>query len=183
MKKSIVILIVQAAIMYLIQIPFYICLILAKVPNVDFNVCWTLILVGLCLYAALIPVVIVSLAFAALNLMMDCRSPAKTTLIVKLALIPWYVFNIVVCVLLSAGFLNPFLMIAVPLLIVLEVVITYIIMAVSSLQIVFYTLRQIFKKRVVVTPMVIIGIVFSFIFVLDIVGSYLLNKELKRYGV
>ncbi|MGN0813191.1 MAG: hypothetical protein ACI4MQ_06770 [Candidatus Coproplasma sp.] len=183
MNKSKVILIIQAVVMYLIHIPFYICLILARIPNINFDIFGVFILVGLCANLILIPVGIVAVAFAILNLTTDSKNPAWVTFIIKLVLIPWYCLNFLVCFLLVAGFLNPFLMLAVPLLIGIEVSITYIYMLCSSLQIVSYTIRQIIKKRIALTPMLIVGIVFSFIFVLDIVGSYFLYSELKKYSL
>lgn len=183
MTKSKVILITQTVVMYLIQIPFYICLILARLTNINFEICRILILVGLCFNLLLIPVGMVAVAFAIHNLLADGQNPAWMTFIIKLVLIPWYCLNFLVCLLLVAGFLNPFLMLAIPLLIGLEVFITFTYMVCSSLQIVSYTIRQIIKKRIAVTPMVMVGIVFSFIFVLDIVGSYLLHTELKKYSL
>ncbi|MGN1373130.1 MAG: hypothetical protein ACI4VK_03665 [Candidatus Coproplasma sp.] len=183
MTKSKIILIIQAVVMYLIQLPFYICLILAKIPSVDFEVCGVLILIGLCLNVLLIPVGIVAVAFAILNLTSDGKNPAWVTFIVKLVLIPWYCLNFLVCFMLVAGFLNPFLMLAVPLLIGIEVCITYLYMLCSSLQIISYTVRQLITKRIRLTPTLIVAIVFSFIFVLDVVGSYLLHAELKKYSL
>ena len=183
MNKSKVILIIQAVIMYLIHLPFYICLILAKVPNINYDICGVLILVGLCANLLLIPVGLVSVAFAIFNLTTDGESPALTTFIIKLVLIPWYAVNFLVCFLSVAGFLNPFLMLAVPLLIAIEVSVTYVYTVCSSLQLAAYTIRQIIKKRIAVTPMLIVGLVFSFIFVLDIVGSYLLYRQLNKYSL
>ena len=97
MNKSKVILIIQAAVMYLIHLPFYICLILAKVPNINYDICGVLILVGLCANLLLIPVGLVAVAFAIFNLTTDCESPALTTFIIKLVLIPWYALNFLVC--------------------------------------------------------------------------------------
>ncbi|MGN0805802.1 MAG: hypothetical protein ACI4MC_02080, partial [Candidatus Coproplasma sp.] len=125
----------------------------------------------------------VAVAFAILNLTTDGESPAWVTFIIKLVLIPWYALNFLVCFLLVAGFLNPFLMLAIPLLIGIEVSITYLYMLCSSLQIVSYTIRQIITKRIPLTPMLLVGIIFSFIFVLDIVGSYLLHAELKKHSL
>ncbi|MGN1103647.1 MAG: hypothetical protein ACI4QI_02105 [Candidatus Coproplasma sp.] len=166
--------------MYLIQIPFYICLILAKIPSVDFEVCGVLIIIGLCLNLLFIPVAIVAVVFAILNVTHDSQNPALTTFIVKLTLIPWFIINFFVCFLLIAGFLNPFLMLAVPLLICIEVFITYIYMVCSSLQVVAYTIRQLIKKRIRINAAIIVGLIFSFIFVLDIVGSYLLYSQLQK---
>lgn len=180
MTKSKIILIIQAVVMYLIHLPFYICLILAKIPSIDFEVCGLLILVGLCLNVLLIPVGIVAVVFAILNSTSDSQNPALTTFIVKLTLIPWFILNFFVCFLLVAGFLNPFLMLAVPLLICIEVIITYIYMVCSSLQAVSYTIRQLIKKRIHINAAIIVGLIFSFIFVLDIVGSFLLYNELKK---
>lgn len=183
MTKSKIILIIQAVVMYLIQLPFYVCLILAKIPFIDFEICGVLIFVGLCLNLLLIPVGIVAVVFAILNLTADSQNPAWVTFIIKLVLIPWYCLNFLVCFLLVTGFLNPFLMIAIPLLIAIEVSITYIYMLCSSLQVVSYTIRQIMCKRIPLTPMLVVGIIFSFIFVLDVVGSYLLHTELKKYSL
>lgn len=166
--------------MYLIHLPFCICLILAKVPNINFDICGVLILVGLCANFIMIPVGLVAVAFAILNLTADGESPALATFIIKLVLIPWFAVNFLVCFLLVAGFLNPWLMLAVPLLIAIEVFITYLYTVCSSLQLAAYTVRQIIKKRISVTPMLIVGLVFSFIFVLDIVGSYLLYRQLNN---
>lgn len=184
MTKSKIILIIQAVVMYLIQIPFYICLILARIPFIDYEICGVFILVGLIFNVVLIPVGIVAIIFAIINLTTDNGSPAfLTTFIIKLVLIPWYVLNFFVCFLLVAGFLNPWLMLAIPLLICVEVFITYVYMLCSSLQTVSYTIRLLIKKRISVTPKIIVGLVFSFIFVLDIVGSYLLYNELKNYSL
>lgn len=169
--------------MYLIHLPFYICLILARIPFIDFEVCGVLILIGLCFNILLIPVGIVAIVFAILNLTADYENPAKTTFIVKLALIPWYLLNFLVCFLLIAGFLNPFLMIAIPLLIGIEVLVTYAVMLCSSLQILSFTVRQITKKRLTVNAKVVVGIIFSFIFCLDIIGSFLLYKELQNQSI
>lgn len=183
MNKSKIILIIQAAVMYLIHIPFYVCLILAKIPYIDFSICGVLIIVGLCFNVLLIPVGIVAAVFAILNLTTDSQNPARVTFIIKLVLIPWYALNFLVCFLLVVGFLNPFLMIAIPLLIAIEVSITYIYMLCSSLQAVSYTIRQLIKKRIRVNAAIIVGLIFSFIFVLDIVGSYLLHYELQKYSL
>lgn len=183
MKNSKIILIVQAVVMYLIHIPFYICLILARVTDLNLNVLGALIVAGLCANLIMLPVCLVAIVFAVLNLTADYANPAKTTFIVKLVLIPWFVLNCVICFLLVAGFLNPWLMLAVSLLIGIEVFVTFVYTACSSLQTVAYTARQIIKKRLPVTPTVIVGLIFSFIFVLDIVGSYLLYSELKRFNL
>ena len=183
MTKSKIILIIQAVVMYLIQIPFYICLILAKIPNINFEICGVLILIGFLFNLILIPVCIVAAAFAIINLTADSQNPTWVTFIIKLVLIPWYGLNFLVCILLVAGFLNPWLMLGIPILIAIEVLITYIYMLCSSLQAVSYAIRQIMCKRLPLTPTLIVGIVFSFIFVLDIVGSYLLHIELKKYSL
>ena len=65
--------------------------------------------------------VIVNGICALLSVFKDHENPTKTVLAIKLAAIPWYVANFYFWVGLAAGFLNPFLMIGLPIVIALGV--------------------------------------------------------------
>ena len=183
MKRSNVILIVQSVCMYVIHFPFYLALILARIPSVSFETIGTLFTVGLVALLAMIPVCIVSFIFAMLNLMPKVSSPIKTTLIVKCCLIPWYILNLFVCVILVAGFLNPWLFLAVPVLMGIEAVITYIFMLSTSLHSVIYTIKCNASRKIQINPAMIVALVFQFFFCLDVVGAIILYKEFNKQTV
>ena len=182
MNKSSKILIIQLVCMYLMHIPFYLILILAKIPNVSFETIEVLIIIGFVAMLVMIPVCLVSLIFACLNFVHNESSPLKTTLIVKIGLMPWYILNLLVCLLLVAGFLNPWLLIAVPLLICIEVGITYTFMLSTSVHSVIYTIRYLVSRKIEPNYKIVIALVFHFIFCLDIIGVLMLCKEIKKIG-
>ena len=176
--KNKIILIIQLIIMYVIHIPWLIILIFKNSINPDQFVLLTKL--GLFSNLLMIPVLLVSLAFALLSLTCDTKAPFKTTLIIKIALVPWYIFDVVVCFLLVAGFLNPWLFFGIPLLIGLEVTITYVYMLSTSIHNIAFIIRKMMKNKKAYSINTLLGIVFSFIFMLDIVGAILLNSEYKR---
>ena len=109
MKSNKVLLIVQTILMYVAHIPFYIALLLIKlVPDMSLdNVIIGLLLSGIILSAIILPFCIVNGIMAIISLFKDFESPIKLTLRLNLILIPWYIMNFIICILLSAGFLNP----------------------------------------------------------------------------
>ena len=181
MKKSNIILIIQAACMYLIHIPFYLILILARMSTTSFETIKLLFTVGFSLMSVMVPVCIVSFIFAILNMIRSGDSPLKTALIIKLALIPWYIFNLLVCILLLAGFLNPWLMMAIPLLIGVEFAVTYIFMLSTSVHSVLYTIKYLSCRKIKPNKTMTVALVFHLFFCLDIVGAIMLNRQLWKY--
>ena len=180
MRKNNVILIIQTVCMYLIHLPFYLILILVRLQDVSFETIETLFTVGLVAMLLMVPVCLISLIFALLILGCKTAPPYKTTMIIKLTLIPWYILNWLVCLLLSAGFLNPWLFLAVPVLVGVEVVITYIYMLSTSIHSVIYTLKNISAKKIKLNACIIVALVFHIIFCLDIVGAIMLHVEMKK---
>lgn len=176
--KNKIILVIQLITMYVIHLPWLIVIILKNTINPDQFLFFTKL--GICLNLLMIPVVLVSLVFALLSLTSDTKPLFKTTLIIKIALVPWYVFNLIVCFLLVAGFLNPWLFLGIPLLIILEVSITYVYMLSTSIHNIAFIIREMMKNKKAYSINTLLGIVFSFIFMLDIVGAILLNCEYKR---
>ena len=166
--------------MYLIHIPFLIMAILAYLPNPPSEAIKVLAIVGFSAFMLMIPVCIISFVFALLNFRGNKSSPLKTTMIVKLCLIPWYVFNFLVCAVLVAGFMNPWLFLATPLLIFIEVASTYIFMLSTGAHSIIYIIKNMITKNVKPNAKVIIALVFQLFFCLDIVGSIMLNVKGRK---
>ena len=180
MKRSNVMLIIQLVCMYMVHIPFYLALILVKVPSVSFETISGLMTAGLICLLLMIPVCLISFIFAILNLAQDASSPVKMTLITKCCLIPWYIVNLLVCLLLVAGFLNPWLFLAVPVLFGIEAVVTYVFMLSTSLHSVFYIIRANATHKIQLNAAIIVALVFHFFFCLDVIGAIILHVEMQK---
>ena len=169
--------------MYLMHLPFYLVLILAKLPDVSFETIEVLFTIGFVASFLMIPVCITSLIFALTVLGREISSPLKTTLVIKLCLIPWYILNCVISLLMVAGFLNPWLFMAVPLLIAFEVVITYVYMISTTIHSVIYTIKYLHTQKIQPSTQIIVALVLHFIFCLDIIGAIMLNAEMKKQNL
>ena len=182
MKSNKVLLIVQTILMYVAHIPFYIALLLIKlVPDMSLdNVIIGLLLSGIILSAIILPFCIVNGIMALISLFKDFESPIKLTLKLKLILIPWYIMNFIICILLSAGFLNPWLLIAWFFVVFILICITYIIMVTLGLPLVAYLIRKMSKKEIETKPSIIVGIVFQFIFCLDVLGVLIIHLKTRK---
>ena len=181
MKKSNAILIIQLACMYLIHLPLYVVIILVNLPNVASEVIRGLLIAGFAALALMIPICILSLIFAGLQFARLNTSPLKTAMIVKLCLIPWYILNFLICAFLIVGFLNPWLMIAIPLLIAFEILITYIFMLSTSIHSIAYTIKFLIAHKTKPNALIIVALIFHFFFCLDVVGAIILTIENKKY--
>ena len=115
--------------------------------------------------------VIVNGICALLSVFKDHENPTKTVLAIKLAAIPWYVANFYFWIGLAAGFLNPFLLIGLPIVIALGVVLTYFVMLSTSLYSIAYLIRGLKKKMFSARPAFAPAAVFHFIFCLDVAGA------------
>ena len=105
--------------------------------------------------------------------------PYRMTFIVKLVLIPWYVFNFYYAFCFVAGSLNPFLMVFIPAEIVIAVCVTWFLMVLTGVQSVIHALKTLIGRRRKPSPAVIAGIVMHFIFVADVVGAFLLDRAFR----
>ena len=102
-------------------------------------------------------------------------------MIVKLALIPWYVLNFYLCIMLIAGFLNPWLMLATPIVAAILICSTYIYMLATSLPDIAYLIRTLIKKKIRIKTSLVFAVIFLFIFCLDIIGGlmfYIITKDI-----
>ena len=175
-KGSKILLILQGILMYGTQIPLLLGLFLLDFPEIAKR-CF---IIGFAALLLLIPVCLVSFTVALLQLGGLGKSPLKTTLLVKVGLIPWYLFNFLFCVTLVGGFLNPFLFVAIPLLICFEVGITYFLMLATGAHAIVYTVKLLARQKRKPTGAVLAALIFQFFFCLDILGAILLYRESKK---
>ena len=117
---------------------------------------------------------------AFLSVFKDHENPTKSTLVIKLAAIPWYAVNFYFWAGLASGFLNPFLLIALPLVIGLGVVLTYFVMLSTSLYSIAYLIRGLKKQMFPFRPVYVPAAIFHFIFCLDVVGAIWLRVLLRK---
>ncbi len=123
------------------------------------------------------------LAFGVFNSSRDTVDPTTSTMVCKLALIPWYVANFLFWLILIAGFCNPWLIFGMPLIIVTGVCITWLYVALGSAQNIAYVWREVRMRRLEVTSALILAIVFHFIFVFDVVGAIMLREIVRKQQV
>lgn len=97
----------------------------------------------------------------------------------KIIMIPFFLINITLWVMLLMGMLNPFLLFGIPFALFLGFCLTYIYMFMTSwpdiIYMIIFTLKR--KKRPKIG--IVAGIILEFFFVLDIVGAVLINKAYK----
>ena len=185
MKNNKVLLIVQVVLMYLAQLPFYIGLILTKVPNNSQydDLIIKLILIGFILTILILPIALVNAIMALISHIKGDYNPTKVTMISKLLLIPWYVMNFCLCVLIVVGFMNPWLMLFAPVVAFFLICMTYILMLSTSIFDIAYFFKRIRKKEIFADCLYIFTMIFLFSFCLDVIGSIIFyirtNKSLK----
>jgi hypothetical protein len=106
--------------------------------------------------------------------------PTKTSMVIKIVLIPFYLMNFFYWALLAAGFCNPWLMLGVPLIITLGAIITFCYMISTSAPNLFYLFRLGKEKKLKANGYYVTAIVFHFFFILDVVGAIMLDHLLKK---
>ena len=135
--------------------------------------------VGILLAAALV-LDLVSFVLAIIGAAKQEEPKTKMTVIIKALFIPFFLINITLYVLSFLGMLNPFLMWAIPLVMVIGVCLTYAYMFMSSWPDIIYMIIFLIKNKRRPKPGMVLGIIFEFFFVLDIVGAILINKAYKE---
>ncbi len=181
MKVNKITLIAQAIGMYVMHIPLYIFFIVGLLSSTDEAFVLGLIKTSLILMAIVLPICIANAVLSIISIFKGNIDISKTVMKVKLALIPWYVINFAMCVILVAVMLNPFMMIGIPVVVALAIVAAYFCMVITSLPDVAYYLRKVFiEKEEQITSQKVVTIVFLFIFCLDIVGAIRFYRENKK---
>ena len=135
--------------------------------------------VGILLAVALV-LDLVSFVLAIIGSAKQEDPKTKMTVIIKALFIPFFLINITLYVLSFLGMLNPFLMWAIPLVMVIGVCLTYAYMFMSSWPDISYMIIYLIKNKRRPKTGMVLGIIFEFFFVLDIVGAILVNKAYKE---
>lgn len=101
------------------------------------------------------------------------------TVVVKALMIPFFVINFLLWILGIGGMLNPFLMLGIPVVAFIGICLTYGYMLVTSLPDIVYTMIFCIRNKRKPSRLMVIGVIFEFIFMLDLVGSIMLHKAYK----
>ncbi|MCR4729771.1 MAG: hypothetical protein K5881_02455 [Saccharofermentans sp.] len=135
--------------------------------------------VGILLAVALV-LDLVSFVIAIIGSAKQEDPKTKMTVIIKALFIPFFLINITLYLLSFLGMLNPFLMWAIPLVMVIGVCLTYAYMFMSSWPDIIYMIIYTIKNKRRPKPGMVLGIIFEFFFVRDIVGAVLINNAYKE---
>ena len=182
MKARNIPLIIQTIMMYVMHLPLYIILLLIRLPigeDALNNAVNGLLIAFLVLTVISVPICAVTVVISSISVFRLNYNPTKVTMIIKLVLIPWYVMNFIFCAVLIAGFLNPFLMLAIPFAIAILVSFTFLYMLTTSLPDFFYFIYRLMKKEAKTNLPTLISVVFLFFFCLDVIGSIMLFASQK----
>jgi hypothetical protein len=131
--------------------------------------------IAMCLICLLIAFLNILLAF--LNLNKDIKMPYKTTMIIKIVMIPYYIINFFIWAIFVIGTLNPFLIIFLPLIVAFSIVTTYFIMLATSAQNIVCLIKQFFKEK---SLSCLIYAIFHFIFCADVIAAIMLYSNYKQ---
>ena len=101
------------------------------------------------------------------------------TVVIKIALVPFFCINLYLWLMLISGLLNPFLLISIPFVAITGVCLTYAYMLTTGLPDIIYTFIFCFRHKRRPTLFMVIGVILCFIFVADIAGSIMLHKTYK----
>ena len=176
-------LIIQTIGMYLMHLPLFVFLVTLPMPSdptfrETFDI--VLLIAFFALAVLMIPVCILNAVVSVKSGIKGEENPAKVTMTAKLSLIPWYILNFAICVVFSSVFFNPFMMLAIPLIVAFSFGMTYILMLTTSLGDIVYFVKKKAKKEGELGAAAVVGIVFLFIFCLDVVGAIILYRQSKK---
>lgn len=181
MKKSgIISLIILVVTMYLSQIFFDIALILVRSNNFTDEVVMTLIVVGFIVGGVAALVGVIGCLLAIFNIFQKAKNPLTTTMVCKLALIPWYAMNFLLWLIVFAGFCNPWLILATPVVLGIGVAMTYMYVVFTGVHNLSYVIGLVKGGKMQFSAFTIVALVFHFVFVLDVVGAIMLRHALRN---
>ena len=174
--------IIQTIGMYVMQLPLFTMLITLPMPmDPAFQEGFyrVLTVAFFVLLALMIPVCILNAVVSVKSALKGEENPTKTTMVAKLALIPWYIVNLAVCFVFASIFFNPFMMLAIPFVIAFCVFVTYVLMLTTSLGDIAYFVKKKIRKDPDVTTATVICVVLLFVFCLDVIGAIMLYRQSK----
>ena len=168
----------SAAVLYVMQVCILVPVlgIMYHLNTPDFNFTLIGILLGIALILG-----IAALVFAVIGTVKREDDPkTKTTVIIKAVMIPFFCINIYLwCVLLS-GLMNPFLFLTIPIVICLGVCLTWCYMFMTSFPDIIYMIAFLIRKKKKPDIRMILGLIFEFFFLLDLVGAILIHKSFEE---
>ena len=122
----------------------------------------------------------ISFIFAIIGAVRQEKPVTKMSIVIKALMIPFFLLNICLWCMTVLGMLNPFLMFGIPLIICVGCALTYAYMFMTSWPDIIYMVIYTIKSKRRPKPSMVVGIIFEFIFVLDIVGCILIHRAYKK---
>ena len=175
-------LIMQAIGMYVMYLPLFVLLITLNIPadGVRESLNRGLLIAFLALAALMIPICLFNFVVSLKSALKDGVDPSKPTMVVKLALIPWYALNFVIGFVFVSIFFNPFMFIAIPVIIALLVMSTYFLMLSTSAGDIAFYVKKYIKNKSELDAKTIFAVVLLFVFCLDVVGAIILKRRSEK---
>ena len=183
MKANKITLIAQTVGMYLMHLPLYVFFIIELLAvGGDMENLVSTVVTSTCILMSVVGLIcIANIVLSVISIFKGEYDLSKTVRNVKLALIPWYVLNFAMCIIMVALMFNPFLMLGIPVLVAIAMVLTYFFMLGTSLPNVAYYLRKVFvTKEEKATKARVLTVILHFIFCLDVIGAILFLRQNKK---
>ena len=135
--------------------------------------------VGILLAVALV-LDLVSFVLAIIGSAKQEEPKTGMTILIKALFIPFFLINITLYILSFLGMMNPFLMWAIPLVMCICVCLTYAYMFMSSWPDIIYMIIYLIKNKRRPKTGMVLGLIFEFFFVLDLIGAILVYRAYKK---
>ena len=135
--------------------------------------------VGILLAVALV-LDLVSFVLAIIGSAKQEEPKTGMTILIKALFIPFFLINITLYILSFLGMMNPFLMWAIPLVMCIGICLTYAYMFMSSWPDIIYMIIYLIKNKRRPKTGMVLGLIFEFFFVLDLIGAILLHRAYKK---
>ena len=125
------------------------------------------------------PICFVNYIFGITSVIKKEYNPTKITNIIKLALIPWYALNFIICLLFIGAMANPWLFMATPIVAAIQVCTTLIFMTSTSIYDISFMISKMIKKEISCNVLNVFLIIFLLIFGLDVISSIIIYCKFK----
>ena len=135
--------------------------------------------VGILLAVALV-LDLVSFVLAIIGSAKQEEPKTGMTILIKALFIPFFLINLTLYILSFLGMMNPFLMWAIPLVMCIGVCLTYAYMFMSSWPDIIYMIIYLIKNKRRPKTGMVLGLIFEFFFVLDLIGAILVHRAYKK---
>ena len=135
--------------------------------------------VGILLAVALV-LDLVSFVLAIIGSAKQEEPKTGMTILIKALFIPFFLINITLYILSFLGMMNPFLRWAIPLVMCIGVCLTYAYMFMSSWPDIIYMIIYLIKNKRRPKTGMVLGLIFEFFFVLDLIGAILVHRAYKK---